>query len=184
MSGGNWWRANEISIGHLTHERDVGDRWRDKTFGEVRRTGRGLGDRVGRRRLSCRQWAGAVALPTISDAESQRQITPAVSRKRCPELHVETSGRRYCRVSIGPARKGDAVRQKSGSVGHYSEGGSESGERSVTSSRSAAPPDPERPRRILGASVLPIIALMIGRWSQDSGGGAIRCSARWDPVSL
>jgi hypothetical protein len=31
MSGGNWWRANEISIGHLTHERDVGDRWRDKT---------------------------------------------------------------------------------------------------------------------------------------------------------
>jgi hypothetical protein len=33
MSGGNWWRANEISIGHLTHERDVGDRWRDKTVG-------------------------------------------------------------------------------------------------------------------------------------------------------
>jgi hypothetical protein len=33
MSAGNWWRANEISIGHLTHERDVGgDRWRDKTF--------------------------------------------------------------------------------------------------------------------------------------------------------
>ena len=32
MSGGNWWRANEISIGHLTHERDAGDRWRDKTL--------------------------------------------------------------------------------------------------------------------------------------------------------
>ena len=31
MSGGNWWRANDISIGHLTHERDAGDRWRDKT---------------------------------------------------------------------------------------------------------------------------------------------------------
>ena len=31
MSGGNWWRANEISINHLTHERDVGDPWRDKT---------------------------------------------------------------------------------------------------------------------------------------------------------
>jgi hypothetical protein len=26
-----WWRANEISIGHLTREREVGDRWRDKT---------------------------------------------------------------------------------------------------------------------------------------------------------
>jgi hypothetical protein len=32
MSGGNWWRANDISIGHLTREREVGDRWRDKTF--------------------------------------------------------------------------------------------------------------------------------------------------------
>jgi hypothetical protein len=31
MSGGNWWRANEISIGHLTREREVGDRWGDKT---------------------------------------------------------------------------------------------------------------------------------------------------------
>jgi hypothetical protein len=31
MSGGNWWRANEISIGHLTREIQVGDRWRDKT---------------------------------------------------------------------------------------------------------------------------------------------------------
>jgi hypothetical protein len=31
MSGGNWWRANEISIGHLTSEIQVGDRWRDKT---------------------------------------------------------------------------------------------------------------------------------------------------------
>ena len=25
MSGGNWWRANDISIGHLTRERDAGD---------------------------------------------------------------------------------------------------------------------------------------------------------------
>jgi hypothetical protein len=32
MSGGNWWRANEISIGHLTREIQVGDRWRDKTL--------------------------------------------------------------------------------------------------------------------------------------------------------
>jgi hypothetical protein len=31
MSGGNWWRAKDISISHLTHERDAGDRWRDKT---------------------------------------------------------------------------------------------------------------------------------------------------------
>jgi hypothetical protein len=31
MSGENWWRANEISIGHLTREGEVGDRWRDKT---------------------------------------------------------------------------------------------------------------------------------------------------------
>ena len=31
MSGGNWWRANDISIGHLTREIEVGDRWRDKT---------------------------------------------------------------------------------------------------------------------------------------------------------
>jgi hypothetical protein len=30
MSGRNWWRANEISMGHLTHERDVGDRRHDK----------------------------------------------------------------------------------------------------------------------------------------------------------
>ena len=30
-SGRNWWRANEISIGHLTREIQVGDRWRDKT---------------------------------------------------------------------------------------------------------------------------------------------------------
>jgi hypothetical protein len=94
---------------------------------------------------------------------------------------VEISGRRHCSVSIAAARKGDAVKQKSGSVGHYGEGGSASGERSVTRSRSAAPPDPERPRRILGASVLPTIALMIGRWSQDLDGGAIRCSARWRP---
>jgi hypothetical protein len=27
-----WWRANDIFIGHLTHERDAGDRWRDKTM--------------------------------------------------------------------------------------------------------------------------------------------------------
>jgi hypothetical protein len=26
MSGGNWWRANKISMGHLTNESDVGDR--------------------------------------------------------------------------------------------------------------------------------------------------------------
>jgi hypothetical protein len=32
MSGGNWWRAKDISISHLTHERDAGDRWRDKTL--------------------------------------------------------------------------------------------------------------------------------------------------------
>jgi hypothetical protein len=31
MSGGNWWRANDISMGHLTHGRDVGYRWRDET---------------------------------------------------------------------------------------------------------------------------------------------------------
>src|ERR1700722_16706436 len=47
MSGGNWCRANEISVGHLTNEGDVGDRWRDKTLSSSRTRGERLAQKVG-----------------------------------------------------------------------------------------------------------------------------------------
>ena len=47
MLGGNWCRANEISVGHLTNKGDVGDRWRDKTLSSSPTRGERLAQKVG-----------------------------------------------------------------------------------------------------------------------------------------
>ena len=65
MSGGNWWRANEISIGHLTREIEVGDRWRDKTVYSAGT--RGLGRRTRKRVSDAKFWVPNHAAGLISE---------------------------------------------------------------------------------------------------------------------
>jgi hypothetical protein len=105
MSGGNWWRANEISMGHLTHERDVDGRRRDKTAASDPDAQGSPPQRAGRREKPRRRKGRSPSFRPSRSSGRGRRVEPAGDEKGERLIWLEPHRREQNPPPSRPRRK-------------------------------------------------------------------------------